>query len=622
MKVPSREELAQSGTLEELYGKLGQIGIAPGWNKKVASLWPEPKKNFAPAHWKYEQARGALDAAGRLINTELAERRNLILYNPVSDASYGTVRTMVAAYQMIMPGEWARSHRHTPNALRLILDSEAGTYTEVDGVKIAMEPGDVLLTPNWSSHGHGNDSRACAYWLDFLDVPLVQLLEPMFFEPNEEEGESHAPSNSTPPTKDSPFVFPLSETLKRLDAATPTPSGRFGTEIELGNPAMDTIGLHMMRLAPKVKTAPYRTTANNMYAAVKGSGATTVDGERFEWRRGDVIAAPAWRPHFHEAAEDALLLRVTDEPVMQRLGFYRVEEPKEGRALASHHERRHRTNGTPQGRRTPRHRPRQLQRRRQSAGPGLRRRGALAACARADPRNRRRCEARAMPGVLAVLTGQDALADGLTRIPHLAAAGTPPDIVLTNRDGSPVPVAPHHVLATDRVRHVGAAVAFVIAETVAQAKDAAEQVVVDYEPLPAVTDATAAVEKDAPRLYDDLPNIMIDAEVGDAKATDAAFARAAHVTRLDTWVNRVTGVPMEPRAAVGVYDPATGTLHALRRLRRHRAPEEGDCGDLERAVRIRCASSLTRSAAISARATASFPNSRWWSGARARSGGR
>ena len=112
-----------------------------------------------PAQWKYEQARGALDAAGRLINTALAERRNLILFNPAEDNGYGTVRTLVAAYQMIMPGEWARSHRHTPNALRLILDSEPGTYTEVDGVNIAMEPGDVLLTPNWSSHGHGNDSR-------------------------------------------------------------------------------------------------------------------------------------------------------------------------------------------------------------------------------------------------------------------------------------------------------------------------------------------------------------------------------------------------------------------------------------------------------------------------------
>ncbi len=163
-------------------------------------------------------------------------------------------------------------------------------------------------------------------------------------------------------------------------------------------------------------------------------------------------------------------------------------------------------------------------------------------------------EARAMPGVLAVLTGQDALADGVKRIPHLAAPGTPPDIVLKNRDGSPVPAAPHHVLPADRVRHVGAAVAFVIAETIAQAKDAAEKVVVDYEPLPAVTQGMASLAKDAPRLYDDLPNVMIDAEVGDAAAADAAFAAAAHVTKLDTWVNRVTGVPMEPRSAIGLYD--------------------------------------------------------------------
>ncbi|HZR61252.1 MAG TPA: xanthine dehydrogenase family protein molybdopterin-binding subunit [Xanthobacteraceae bacterium] len=172
--------------------------------------------------------------------------------------------------------------------------------------------------------------------------------------------------------------------------------------------------------------------------------------------------------------------------------------------------------------------------------------------------------ARAMPGVLAVLTGEDARADGLNRIPHLAAPGTPPDIVLKNRDGSPVPAAPHHVLPADRVRHVGAAVAFVIAETLAAAKDAAEKVTVEYEPLPVVTDPKASTETGATRLYDDLPNVMIDAEVGDAAAVDAAFARAAHVTRLDTWLNRVTGVPMEPRSALGVYDSESGryTLYA------------------------------------------------------------
>jgi carbon-monoxide dehydrogenase large subunit len=162
--------------------------------------------------------------------------------------------------------------------------------------------------------------------------------------------------------------------------------------------------------------------------------------------------------------------------------------------------------------------------------------------------------ARAMPGVIAVLTGADARADGLNVIPHLAGPGAPPDLVLKNRDGSAVPVAPHDVLPSDRVRHVGTAVAFVIAETIAEAKDAAERIVVDYEPLPAVTDAKAAVRPDAPRLYDDIPNLVIDAEVGDAAAVAAAFARAAHVTR----------------------------LHALCRLGRHRAPEARAGADSQR----------------------------------------
>src|SRR5262249_36107700 len=76
------------------------------------SLWPAPRKTLVPAHWTYEQARGALDAAGRLINTALAERRNLILVNPAEGNTYGTTRTLVAAYQMIMPGEWARASPH------------------------------------------------------------------------------------------------------------------------------------------------------------------------------------------------------------------------------------------------------------------------------------------------------------------------------------------------------------------------------------------------------------------------------------------------------------------------------------------------------------------------------
>jgi carbon-monoxide dehydrogenase large subunit len=172
--------------------------------------------------------------------------------------------------------------------------------------------------------------------------------------------------------------------------------------------------------------------------------------------------------------------------------------------------------------------------------------------------------ARALPGVIAVLTGKDAVADGLQPIPHRPTPGSPPDILLKNRDGSPHPLAPHAPLPADRARFVGEAVAMVVAETAHAAKDAAERVDVDYEPLRCVTGARSAVDVDAPALYDDFANLCIDADAGDVAGAANAFARAAHVVRIETWIQRVTGVPMEPRAAVAVYDPATGRywLHA------------------------------------------------------------
>jgi carbon-monoxide dehydrogenase large subunit len=171
----------------------------------------------------------------------------------------------------------------------------------------------------------------------------------------------------------------------------------------------------------------------------------------------------------------------------------------------------------------------------------------------------------AMPGVLAVLTGADAEADGIKEIPLLPLPSKPPaDIELKNTDGSPLGNAPQHVLAIDRVRYVGQQVAFVVAETLAQAKDAAEQVAVDYDVLTHISATPKATAKDAPRLYDHTSNIPVDADVGDIEATKSAFARAKHIAKLDTWVNRVTGVPLDVRAAVGIYDPAANkyTLHA------------------------------------------------------------
>lgn len=164
----------------------------------------------------------------------------------------------------------------------------------------------------------------------------------------------------------------------------------------------------------------------------------------------------------------------------------------------------------------------------------------------------------ALEGVIAVLTGKDVEADGLKSLPHRPVLGHEADVKLTNTDGSAKFVSPHLPLPADRARFVGEAVAIVIAETVAIAKDAAELVNIGYEALPSVTTTLSAAAPDAPRVWDEHANVALDAQIGDAAATDAAFARAAHITSIKTWIQRLTGVPMEPRAAVGSFDPQTG----------------------------------------------------------------
>ncbi len=156
-------------------------------------------------------------------------------------------------------------------------------------------------------------------------------------------------------------------------------------------------------------------------------------------------------------------------------------------------------------------------------------------------------EARAMPGVLGVYAAADLIASGMGMMP--ATSGV-------NRDGSPTPRPPQYALAQDRVRYVGDPVAVVVAETAVQARDAAEAVLLHTDALPAVTAARIAAEPGAPVLHADAPgNLFLDYHYGDAAAVAAAFAGAAHVTRLSLANNRVVVAPMEPRSALASYDP-------------------------------------------------------------------
>jgi aerobic carbon-monoxide dehydrogenase large subunit len=172
-------------------------------------------------------------------------------------------------------------------------------------------------------------------------------------------------------------------------------------------------------------------------------------------------------------------------------------------------------------------------------------------------------DALGVAGVRAVLTGNDLLADGLHPIPHTQWSYHPAEILL--RRGEDALLAPHYPLPADKARYVGEAVAVVVADSLAAAKDGAEHVAVQYDPLAAVVEGSHAADPSAPRLWDHTPaNICVDGETGDKAATASAFAAAPHVIKFTTQIQRVTGVPLEPRAAIGAFDPVSAryTLYA------------------------------------------------------------
>lgn len=314
------DDLSAVRTVDELTAAAAGHDLTPGWvNRSVPILWKEPKSDFRVHQWKWSEAKAGLDSAARLIGTDLAERRNLIMRNPIAGNDLATLRTLICAYQTILPGETARSHRHTPHAFRAILESR-GAWSIVNGEKHPMETGDVVLTPGWSWHGHGHDGDKQAYWFDGLDVPLTHLLEPMFFE---EHPAGIEPVRAVTP--DSPFRFTWGATQKALDETSPDDGGFFGRRITLDTQIMPTIGIHMQRWPSGFRSRPYRCTANQIFVVMQGHGTSRIGGQTIDWSFGDTIAVPGWTAIEHHATDDAVLVSMTDEFLQRWTKYWRFE---------------------------------------------------------------------------------------------------------------------------------------------------------------------------------------------------------------------------------------------------------------------------------------------------------
>src|SRR5205823_9305369 len=155
---------------------LHALALAPLWTALHALLPNERATPAVPHVWRWRDVRPRVLEAARLVPMEQAERRVLVLRNPGLGGAYAITSSLFAGLQVILPGEAAPSHHHTPSALRLIVEGH-GAFTTVDGVKCAMEPGDLIITPPMRWHDHGHEGTEPVIWLDGLDLPLVRSFD-------------------------------------------------------------------------------------------------------------------------------------------------------------------------------------------------------------------------------------------------------------------------------------------------------------------------------------------------------------------------------------------------------------------------------------------------------------
>lgn len=308
--------------LQDYYDQLRQQHITPAWIGGGINV--EPQSRAVPHLWHWRELRPQAMRAAELVGTAQAERRVLRLTNPKLPGIASN--TLVANIQIVMPGEIARAHRHSGAALRFIIEGQGG-YTVVNGERVPMSPGDLVLTPNWSWHDHANDTDAPMMWLDGLDTPLVRMLEAGFYEEYDQESQQFgAPVNA------SEWHYPMSEMRAALEKqATVNPAGD-GIELEYinrrtGGPVMSTIACHMRLLRPGERTKPRRRVCCANYHVVEGAGYSLVGGKRLDWEDKDVFTVPTWTfaEHVNAGERPAFLFSFSDAPVMKALQLYREQ---------------------------------------------------------------------------------------------------------------------------------------------------------------------------------------------------------------------------------------------------------------------------------------------------------
>jgi gentisate 1,2-dioxygenase len=314
----------------------------------ASQMTPHPRPEAIPYQWKWSLLKEVVKQSCTAVPVG-DERRAMQLFNPGLNGQWATTNTLIAAVQVLLPGEVARAHRHSPAAIRFIIEGD-GAYTAVEGEKVIMRAGDFVLTPSWQWHDHGNETGETVVWMDGLDVPLTKSLNAMFFEMHKDIKASHGkPVNGSKAlyghgklaptwTQERPRFSPLmlyswdqtQEALHALREHDGSPHDGVSLEYThalTGGPVLPTMSCRVQMIRKGEKLRPKRVAGSSVFLVKQGRGRSTIEGKAFDWEQGDIIALPSWAQHDYAntGTEDAILFSISDRPVLESLGFYREE---------------------------------------------------------------------------------------------------------------------------------------------------------------------------------------------------------------------------------------------------------------------------------------------------------
>jgi len=340
--MPDRSDAAP----DPFAARMDARSVAPLWAVMAGLVRPEPPRTCAPFAWRYADMAPLLDEAAEAVPPEQAERRVLILENPDLRGTSAATQSLYAGLQVVRPDERAPPHRHSQAALRFCFDSD-GAYTMVDDRRIAMAPFDLVLTPPFTWHEHGNPGARNAVWLDGLDIPIVR-----FFATEHAE---HGPGVSANARGDA-ASYAYGRALRPLDPDGAVPPRRRGTGIvhyrfadwrpalsaaleadggdtavlefldpETGGPAMPTLAAFARIVRAGAEAAPRRSTESQVLVVVEGAGTLHVDEAAFALEPRTVAVAPPWSRLSVRAQAETVLFGFSDRAAQQALGLWRLE---------------------------------------------------------------------------------------------------------------------------------------------------------------------------------------------------------------------------------------------------------------------------------------------------------